>query len=189
MMLCLQVCRTWPRPEESVVHPWSHEAEPHALSVPWDSQFLNYDNYFVRKEAACEDKKLMHCKPSTQILSFSIIPLKKKASQHIPSSLAVFLCSHSFLIMQNFLFSEHTSLCNLLPDSLLPSACLALLGKPDQINSMDHVVKGYRGQDMLLLVQPALLAIFASQVFSFMCSTDWIPSSLKGTGLKFIFIS
>lgn len=120
------LCQTWPRPEESVVHPWSHEAEPHALSVLWDSQFLNYDNYFVRKKAGCEDKKLMHCKPLTQILSFCIKPLKKKASQHISSTLAVFLCRHRFLIMQSFLFSEHISLCKLLPDSTLPSAYLAL---------------------------------------------------------------
>lgn len=190
------LCRTQPRPEESVVHPWSHEAEPHALSVLWDSQFLNYDNYFIRKKAGCEDKKLMHCKPLTQILSFCIKPLKKKASQHISSPLALFLCRHRFLIMQSFLFSEHISLCKLLPDSTLPSAYLALqtvhyilLGKPDPINSMDYVVKGYRGQDMHLLVQPALLAISKSQVFGFMCSTDWIPSSLKGTGLKFICIS
>lgn len=149
MMLCLPDVAKARGKCSSSMEPWSR---PHALSVPWDSQFLNYDNYFVRKEAGCEDKKPMHCKPLTQILSFCVTPLKKKASQHISSPLAVFLCSRGFLIMQSFLFSENISLCNLLPDTTLPSACLALqAGKPDQINSMDHVVKGYCGQDMLLL--------------------------------------
>lgn len=87
-------CRTRPRPEESMVHPWNHAAEPHTVSAL--RQFLNYDNYYVRKEAGYEDRRLMHCKPLTQIPSFYMMPLEKKISQQISSPLAVFLCSPAF---------------------------------------------------------------------------------------------
>lgn len=125
MMLCLQVSAGHGQGQRKVwfIH-GTMQQNHNALSVLWDSQFLNYDNYFVRKEAGCEDRKLMHCKPLTQILSFCITPLKKKESQQISSPLAVFLCSPSFLLTQSWLSFLWTYLPLQPAPRLYPAICM-----------------------------------------------------------------
>lgn len=172
MMLCPSLWRTRPRPKESVVRP----AEPHVCQR-WDSQFLNYDNLHEEKSRVWGQKThtLQTTYPNPGLLCDTVREKGKSANFLSTSCISL---QPGFLLTLSWLSSEHTSLCDLLPDSPPPGEHPPLHARPPQA-VQQHVllgtltqqtpwitwVKRYPGHDMHLLVQPALLAVSNCQVF------------------------
>lgn len=119
------------------------------LSVLWDSQFLNYDNVHEERSRVRgqQNHALQTTYPNLGLLQDTI--REKDKSANFPSTSCTSL-QPGFLLTLNWRSSEHTSLCKLLPDSPLPSACLATPSstaacsswEADPTNSMDHVGEG-----------------------------------------------
>lgn len=122
MVLCLQIPVGHSHGCGNHSAPVNHAAQPHMTAGAWSYSALDEWNSTRGTRQAMEDRKLGHCKPLTQILSFYMTPFGIFPPQKDTS--ANFL-STSCISLQPGLFTnaELDFLCTYPLRSLLPRLC------------------------------------------------------------------